>query len=187
MPANAPDDEEVARVVKFLAGAGVTPVLIGGMAMTVFGSTRATMDCDYALEKTDFAFRHAVQAMFDAGYGMIFKWNDELYEPLPGGVESGDTAKSWAAIDRPESLWFWHDEKKIRIDLVFDLPVPIDDLRARATRISIAGQPIYLASLEDLLRMKETSVVGRTTKLRALADEQDLVFLRGLIRMKAEK
>lgn len=174
MAADAPDDREIARIAGVLSRAGFAPVLIGGMAMVVHGSTRATMDCDYAIEKSESALRNSVRVMIEAGYGVIFGWNAETYEPLPDGVKSDSTVQSWAVADQPESLWFWHSELRSRIDLVFDLPLPIEDLRARASRISIDGQRILLAAPADLRLMKKAALAAQPSRL---ADELDLLFL----------
>lgn len=177
----APESEELARVAEALAKAGLEPVLIGGLALVVHGSTRATRDCDYALEKTESAMRRSVDALFEAGYGIILGWDEDAHAPMPDGVKADATAAAWARAEHPESVWFWNAAKETRIDLVFDLPVPIEDLRARSRPLSIAGRKIAVASLEDLLIMKETSVRSRRDRRKQLSDEQDIVYLKGLL------
>lgn len=174
MTARAPDSQTIAQISARLQREEITPVLIGGMALVAYGSTRMTRDCDFAAPKTDDILRRCVHAMIDEGFSVIFGWDSENY--LPTKLDSDKViVGAWAAIDRPESIWFWHPEKSIRIDLVFDLPVPIEDILARAERRPLWGTHVYIAAPEDLQKMKEASLSNNPKRI---TDEQDLVYLR---------
>jgi hypothetical protein len=152
--------------------------------MAVHGSTRATRDCDYAMEKTETAIRRSVLAMLDEGFEAIFEWDYELDEPRR--VDSRpDIVAAWAVVDQPESIWFWNPKPGTRIDLVFDLPMPFEDLRTRAARPVINGVRVLVASPTDLLLMKQASVKSRTDAMKRISDEQDIILLRALIEAKS--
>lgn len=178
MTIQPPDPRVIARVSKALADVDIPTVLIGGIALVVLGSSRATRDCDLAAAKTDTVFRAAIGVMIDLGFGVIFGWDPEKYEPTKCDMDK-KISGSWAVIQQPESIWFWHLEEKMRFDLVFDLPVPLDEMLARARAISIHGARIHIASPEDLIRMKEASLAANPERI---SDEQDLVFLRHLLK-----
>jgi hypothetical protein len=61
----------------------------------------------------------------------------------------------------------------LRIDLLFDFPVPVADLLTHATRLTIRGQPLLIASEEDLLRLKRTVAAARSVP----GDADDIAFL----------
>lgn len=177
MTAQPPDPKIISRVAALLMNEEIMPVLIGGMAMVVYGSTRMTRDCDFAAKKNDETLRRSVVAMMNDGFGVIFGWDAAAYEPTKVEMEK-DIAAPWAVIDRPESIWFWHPTARVRIDLVFDLPVPIEDLHSRSQKRTIEGTRILIAAPEDLKRMKEKALADRPSRI---TDEQDLVYLRYLI------
>ena len=45
--------EDVGAVVRELSGLGLTPVLVGGMALVILGSRRVTRDFDFVIAKPD--------------------------------------------------------------------------------------------------------------------------------------
>ena len=58
-------------------------------------------------------------------------------------------------------------------DLLFDFPVPAADLAAQATRLTIRGQSLLIASENDLLRLKKTAAAARSVP----GDADDIAFL----------
>ncbi|MEK8023950.1 MAG: hypothetical protein AAB229_09105 [Candidatus Hydrogenedentota bacterium] len=115
--------------------------------------------------------------MIDEGFAVIFGWDSVNYMPTKLDSDKVNSG-SWAVIDRPESIWFWHMTKNVRVDLVFDLPVSISDVMGRAIAKNIHGNRVFIASPEDLEKMKVTAFTARPSRT---ADKHDLDFLRNLI------
>jgi hypothetical protein len=68
---------------------------------------------------------------------------------------------------------FYSWEKRLRIDLLFDFPVPAATLSERASRVKIGSHVLPVASEVDLLRLKRIA-----RKQRSFAgDAQDIEFL----------
>lgn len=66
----------------------------------------------------------------------------------------------------------------LRIDLLFDFPIPAAELAARATRMKIASQVLDVAAEEDLLELKRIAVKAR----RVAGDADDIAFLEARLR-----
>lgn len=173
----APESTIIVRVVRKLTSAGITPVLVGGIAMVVYGSSRATRDCDLAVKKTEEAIRKAVRSMYEEGFGLIFDWNEEKFRP--NKVEKDlQLAMGWAGVELPESLWFWSNEDEVRVDLVLDIPLEFDELQESAEKRVIEGTRILVASPAALKCMKEAALRSNPNRI---TDEQDLLFLKRLL------
>jgi hypothetical protein len=64
-------------------------------------------------------------------------------------------------------------ETGLRVDLLFDFPIPAATLAERATRTRIRSHVFDVASEEDLLRLKRIARAGRS----APGDAEDIAFL----------
>ena len=76
-------------------------------------------------------------------------------------------------LDAPVSAYFFNTETGLRIDLLFDFPIPAAELAARATRTKIRAHVFDVASEPDLLRLKRIA----KTKRSAPGDAEDIAFL----------
>jgi hypothetical protein len=61
----------------------------------------------------------------------------------------------------------------LRIDLLFDFPIPAATLAARATRTKVRARLFLVASEKDLLRLKRIARARRSSA----GDTQDIAFL----------
>jgi hypothetical protein len=85
---------------------------------------------------------------------------------------------AWARlqIDKPKSALFFNRELGLRVDLLFDFPIPAAEVQARSTSKKIRSYLFHIASKEDLIKMKKIAAKGRTFA----GDLQDLEFLKKL-------
>ena len=83
--------------------------------------------------------------------------------------------------DLPDSLFFFNWKTRLRVDLLLDFPLPASDILTRATRLKIPPGSLWVASVEDLLRLKELAYADR----HSASDAQDLEFLKA--RQKVSK
>src|SRR5205807_30078 len=77
-------------------------------------------------------------------------------------------------LDTPVSAYFFNAETGLRIDLLFDFPIPAAKLAERARRTKIRALVFDVASEQDLLRLKRIAKAGRS----APGDTEDIAFLK---------
>ena len=62
----------------------------------------------------------------------------------------------------------------LRVDLLFDYPLPADGLTRNATRLKIRSHVLLVAAERDLLRLKEIARARRSSP----GDAEDVAFLK---------
>lgn len=131
----------------FLRSELVPFALIGGFASTLLGQPRLTADVDLVIE-----------ADVDRVLGLVSTLPQSMFEPLFDGVEE--------VVQRSFILPILHRRNRVKVDIAIGL-TGFEHLAVRRARpILIAGQPIPVATPEDLLLMKV--LAGRPQ------DEQDI-------------
>lgn len=175
---DAPNAERIARVVRSLGREEIEPVLIGGMALVLLGSTRVTRDCDLVIPDSPETRRRSVRAMYAEEFALVSKWDEERFRPVRL-IESERVAAARLVLDNPAAAFFWNPASTFRIDLVYRVSVPAAELSARAVRTRLPGGVVLKrASVEDLKRLKEASLKDDPGRI---SDKQDLVFLEHLL------
>lgn len=161
----------VAEITRELGGIGFEPVLVGGMALVVLGSRRVTRDFDFVVADPGNRLDSVVDVFYGHGLELVSRLDEG------GNVIATITNRRVASVrlrlDTPASASFVNVGTGLRIDLLFDFPVPAADLVAHATRLTIRGQSLLMASEEDLLRLKRTAAVARSVP----GDADDIAFL----------
>jgi hypothetical protein len=71
------------------------------------------------------------------------------------------------------SQYFCNAKTGLRVDLMFDFPIPAATLVDRATRTKIRTHVFHVASEADLLRLKNIARANRS----APGDAEDIAFL----------
>lgn len=164
----------VSRLLHDLDKLGYKATLIGGTALILLGSDRVTKDADFLMIKSAREQREFIQAFYKHGFEIISKMNEK--KEVVRTVDNENVAFARLQIDQPVSVFFYNHTIKFRIDALFDFPYSAADVHARATKKKVQGTTIYIASIEDLIRMKEIAYAGR----KKSSDLQDLEFLKGL-------
>jgi len=163
--------KDVGAVFKELSGLGLTPVLVGGMALVILGSQRVTRDFDFVVAAPHDHLDDLMDVLYARGLELVSRLNDE------GEVVSTIGNRRIAAVrlrlDGPSSAYFFNPTTRLRIDLLFDFPIPAAKLAARATRTKVRSQILRVASEGDLLRLKRIAQAHRS----APGDAQDIAFL----------
>jgi len=164
----------VGRLLGELARAGHAPTLVGGMALVALGSTRVTRDFDFLIAEMAREQQTVIQTFYRHGFELASKV-DERGE-IVRTIDSANVASARLRIDRPKSAFFYSHELGLRVDLLFDFPLPAGDVHSRATRKKVQSYWFHIASRQDLITMKEIAAKDR----KLASDLQDLEFLRGL-------
>ena len=76
-------------------------------------------------------------------------------------------------LDAPSSAYFLNPRTGLRVDLLFDFPIPAATLAARATRTKVRSRLFQVASEQDLLLLKRITKERRSSP----GDAQDIAFL----------
>jgi hypothetical protein len=76
-------------------------------------------------------------------------------------------------LDAPASSYFCHPAAGLRIDLLFDYPIPAATLARRASRTRVRSKTWHVASEADLLRLEEIACEHRSSP----GDAEDIAFL----------
>lgn len=161
----------VGNVVRALRRIGLEPVLVGGMALVILGSRRVTRDFDFVVARLQERLDRAVDALYDHGLELASRLNDA--GDVAATIQSRRVAVIRLRLDKPSSAYFFHPTTGLRVDLLFDFPLPAAELLERATRIKIRGQLFRVASEPDLLRLKRLARAERTVA----GDAEDIAFL----------
>ena len=153
-----------------LAKHRVAYVLIGGLAVSLHGVERATMDIDISVVMSP----DNLAALIAASHEL------DLTPVLPVAMES---------LADPALLKQWHEQRHmevfalrapglagVTIDVLLFPPLGAATMIERAVRLDIAGVPVQVASIDDLIALKQA--VGRPI---------DLADIEHLRRVKAQQ
>jgi hypothetical protein len=163
--------ETAANVAADLRALGLDPVLVGGMALVVLGSPRVTRDFDFVIRHPAERLPSMIDALYARGFELVSRLNDD--GKVTATIDNRNVAKARITIDEPASVYFYNPDTLLRIDLLFDFPLPADTLAARATRTKVAGHVFAIASEQDLLALKRIAKSARSFA----GDAQDIAFL----------
>lgn len=171
MPGPLDHLQTVGEIIQDLRALGLAPVLVGGMALVVIGSRRVTRDFDFVISQPADRLARMIAAFYDRGLELVSRLNET------GDVISTISSRKIAAVrlrlDAPGSAYFFNARTGLRVDLLFDFPIPATTLAAHATRTRIRAQVFDIASEQDLLRLKRIARAARS----APGDAEDIVFL----------
>ncbi len=172
--------EVIAAVCLDLEAAGHPCVLVGGMALVVYGSQRVTRDFDLLVSLAGRPLDTPLQIAYRHGFELITKF-DSIGEPKRS-IDNVRLATLRARETERDSLSFRNPRTGQRLDYLLDFPVPAADVVARSTKVSTNAGPIRIAVAADLIRMKKIAYADR----KKATDAQDLEFLQTLTKTGAK-
>jgi len=159
---------EIARQLELL---DLRPVLVGGMALVMLGSRRVTRDFDFVIAQPGEQLAGALDAFYDRGLELAAKLNEA--GEVTATISSRRVAAARLRLDKPEGAFFYDPENGLRIDVLFDFPIPARELADRSLSAKTPVGRLRMASEEDLLKLK---MIARTNRSLS-TDEQDIAFL----------
>ena len=163
--------QAVGEIVRGLRDLGLEPVLVGGMALVVLGSRRVTRDFDFVIARPGDRLARTLDLFYTRGLELISRLND-IGEVI-STIANRKVAAVRLRLDAPASAYFFNAETGLRVDLLFDFPIPAAKLAEQATRTKIRGHVFDVASEHDLLRLKRIAKTVRS----APGDAEDIAFL----------
>jgi hypothetical protein len=168
--------DQVSRIVDELSALGFDPVLVGGMALVVLGSRRVTRDFDFVIAQPGERLKHLVDLFYDRGFELAARVDQT--GDVTATIDNRKVASARLRIDAPASAYFLNRKTGLRIDLLFDYPVPAAKLADAATRTKIRSHVFQVASEQDLLALKRIARKQRS----APGDAEDIAFLESRLK-----
>jgi hypothetical protein len=165
------DLDKVGAVVKALNDLGFEPILVGGMALVLIGSRRVTVDFDFVIAHPGDRLQGLVDVFYDRGFELASRVN--AAGEVTATIDNRRVAAIRLRLDAPASAYFYNPTTGLRIDLLFDFPIPAATLAEHATRTKVRAVVFRVASETDLLRLKRIAHARRLSP----ADAQDIAFL----------
>jgi hypothetical protein len=163
--------DEVGEIVEELSDLGLEPVLVGGMALVILGSRRVTRDFDFVIAQPGDRLESVLDVFYGRGLELVSRLSDD------GEVMSTLGRRKVASVrlrlDAPSSADFLNPRTGLRVDLLFDYPIPAATLARGATSIKVRSHVLLVASERDLLRLKRIARARRSSP----GDAQDIRFL----------
>lgn len=158
-------------VLAALHEAGVRFVVVGGVAVTLHGHLRATVDLDLVIDLVPDNASRAIEVL--EGLGLV----PRLPVPAASFADSR-TREEWVA-QRNLTVFSMHDptDPRREVDLFADPPIPPAELLERADTIMLGGIGVPVARRADLIWMKH--LAGRPQDLVDIAALEALEALDG--------
>ena len=163
--------EDVGSVVEALSELGLEPVLVGGMALVVLGSRRVTRDFDFVVAQPGDALNRLLDVFYDRGFELASRVDAE--GDVTATIDNRRVAATRLRLDAPASAYFLNPETRLRVDLLFDFPLPAATLARRADVVKVRSRIWQVASVSDLLRLKKIARESRSSP----GDAEDIAFL----------
>jgi hypothetical protein len=168
--------DDVATVVAALTAIGSEPILIGGMALVTLGSRRVTRDFDFVVPQPGERLASLVDVFYDRGFQLASRVNET--GDVTATIDNRRVAVVRLRLDAPGSAYFFNRLTGLRIDLLFDFPIPAAVLATGATRTKVRSKMWCIASERDLLRLKQIARAERSKP----GDGEDIAFLEARLR-----
>ena len=150
-----------------LAREEVRYLLVGGVAVNLYGIERATGDIDLMIDLQEDNIRSFIRAADSFG----------LAPRVPVNIEDladEDTRTAWREEKGMLVFSLFHRKHSyMLVDVLTEIPVDFDEAYSRRSTRDVDGIPIDVASIHTLIAMKEGT--GRPQ------DEADIHHLRNLI------
>jgi hypothetical protein len=170
-PGPADQLEEVGDVVAQLRNLGLEPILVGGMALVTLGSRRVTRDFDFVISKPGAQLEAVLDVFYGRGMELASRVNGN--GDVTATIGNRKVAAVRLRLDQPASAYFFNRATGLRIDLLFDFPVPALTLLEGSTRRKVRSHVFRIASEQDLMRLKKIAAAERHLP----SDTEDIAFL----------
>jgi hypothetical protein len=141
------------------------------MALVVLGSRRVTRDFDFVIAHPGDRLARTIGLFYDRGLDLVSRLNKS--GEVIATISNRRVAAIRLRVDAPASAYFFNAGTGLRVDLLFDFPIPAAELAARAMRTTIRAHVFDVASEQDLLRLKRIAKAKRS----APGDAEDIAFL----------
>lgn len=162
----------VGGLVSELELLSLNPVMVGGMALVLMGSTRVTQDFDFVVSQPGERIADIFTIFYKKGFQLVSKIHKS--GEVIGTIDNKKVAEIRYKLDQPSNIQFINPESGLRVDLLFDFPLKATELKKLSIRKKIKSQTLSVASKQDLLRLKK---IAQSNRSKA-GDGDDIKFLK---------
>lgn len=145
---------------------GVDFVIVGGVAAALHGGARVTFDLDIVPSLAPDSWPAVVDLLWSLGA------RPRIPEPLER-IRDVDQVRRWRIDKNMAALNFRTPDGRTEVDLVVGESDAFQPLRRRAVEVTIAERTFFVASIDDLIDMKQ-----RRGQPRDLLDVTELRNIR---------
>ncbi len=129
---------------------GVDFVIVGGVAAALHGGSRVTFDLDIVPSLAPDSWQAAVDLLWALGT------RPRIPEPLER-IRDVEHVRRWPVEKNMLALNFRSPDGTAEVDLLVSHSDEFEQLRGRATQVSVGDRTFSVASIDDLLAMKRAS------------------------------
>lgn len=147
-------------------------MIVGGLAINLWGAARATYDLDLMVLLTDSNIEKIVK--------ILGKHKYKVKQPVdPAKIADRESREDWIKNKNLKAFNFYKDATGEEIDIILDTPVSFEEGYKNSKIIKIQGVNLRVMGIEDLIKMKRTA--GREV------DEYDIKVLKKIKDINREK
>ena len=140
-------------------------VIVGGVAASLHGGSRVTFDLDVVPSLAQESWQAAVDLLWSLGA------RPRIPEPLDR-IRDAEQVRRWRTDKGMLALNFRAPDGSTEVDLLVSESDTFDALRQRAVKVTVGERTFLVASIDDLIKMKQRA--GRPQDLLDIAELQDI-------------
>ena len=140
-------------------------VIVGGVAAALHGSSRVTFDLDVVTSLAPESWQAAVELLWAIGA------RPRIPEPLDR-IRDVEQIRKWRLEKGMLALTFRTPDGSTEVDLLVGESDGFEGLRQRAVTVTLGDRTFRVASIDDLIAMKQQA--GRPQDLLDVAQLQDI-------------
>lgn len=140
-------------------------VIVGGVAAALHGGSRVTFDLDIVPSLAPASWRSAVDLLWDLGA------RPRIPEPVER-IREVDHVRRWRKEKGMLALNFRAPDGSTEVDLLVGESDAFDELKQRAVEVKVDQRTFFVASIEDLIAMKQRA--GRPRDLLDVAELRNI-------------
>ena len=140
-------------------------VIVGGVATALHGGSRVTFDLDLVPSLTPASWQAAVDLLWSLGA------RPRIPEPIERIRDIGHVRR-WRREKGMLALNFRTTDGSMEVDLLVGESDAFDELRQRAVEVTVGQRTFFVASIDDLISMKQRA--GRPQDLLDIAELRNI-------------
>lgn len=157
------------KIFKKFAEAKIDYIIVGGIAANLLGMVRSTADLDILIDINTESLLKADSIL----RGLKYK----MKQPIDIKKLNKGSLAGLAKVKNLKAINYYKPSEISEIDIIIDSPVSFVQAKKKAGKVSVAGMPLPVISIDDLIKMK--SVTGRAV------DKYDIAELKKIKRIKS--
>lgn len=128
-------------------------VIVGGIAINLFGFLRSTADMDILVEMSNDNLKKIVGILKKKGY--------RVKQPVdPMGIADEKIRHDWIHNKHMKAFNFYKEDELKEVDIIIESPVSFEEAKKSIVRIKLDETILPLISIDNLIKMKKNTGRG---------------------------